>query len=84
VTQAISTGYVAATATEGRSSAVGLYVTVFYIGGSVGAALPGLLWSKGGWPAVIAMTVIMVSVMAAIVATVWRTLPKPVVPAGKD
>jgi predicted MFS family arabinose efflux permease len=29
VTQAVSTGYVAATATEGRSSAVGLYVTVF-------------------------------------------------------
>ena len=30
--QAISTGYVTATAKDGRSSAVGLYVTAFYIG----------------------------------------------------
>jgi predicted MFS family arabinose efflux permease len=38
--QAISTGYVTAIAKEGRSSAVGLYVTAFYVGGSVGALLP--------------------------------------------
>ena len=45
--QTISTGYVAAIAKEGRSSAVGLYVTCFYIGGSMGALLPGLLWECG-------------------------------------
>src|SRR6266508_2966468 len=55
--QAISTGYV--TATDGRSSAVGLYVTAFYIGGGAGASLPGLTWSSGGWPAAIAMIVAM-------------------------
>ena len=49
--QTISTGYVAATAKEGRSSAVGLYVTAFYVGGSVGAFLPGLAWDAAGWPA---------------------------------
>jgi len=70
--QAISTGYVTATAKEGRSSAVGLYVTAFYIGGGAGASLPGLTWSSGGWPAAIAMIVAMQVVMALIVATAWK------------
>ncbi len=39
--QTISTGYVTMTAKEGRSSAVGLYASVFYIGGSAGAFLDG-------------------------------------------
>ncbi len=51
--QTISTSYVATVAKEGRSSAVGLYVMSFYIGGSMGAFLPGLAWNAGGWPACI-------------------------------
>ena len=35
--QTIATGYVTAIAKDGRSSAVGLYVTSFYVGGSMGA-----------------------------------------------
>jgi YNFM family putative membrane transporter len=70
--QAISTGYVTATAKDGRSSAVGLYVTAFYIGGGAGASLPGLTWSSGGWPAAIAMIVAMQVVMALIVALAWK------------
>ena len=46
--QTISTGYVTEIAKEGRSSAVGLYVTSFYVGGSMGAFLPGLAWERGG------------------------------------
>jgi MFS family permease len=34
--QAVSTSYVITTAKEGRSSAVGLYASIFYIGGSAG------------------------------------------------
>ena len=55
--QTIATGYVTAIAKDGRSSAVGLYVTSFYVGGSMGAFLPGLAWNAGGWPACIAMVV---------------------------
>ena len=54
--QTLSTGYVTAIAKEGRSSAVGLYVMFFYIGGSVGAFLPGLAWNAAGWTACVAMT----------------------------
>jgi MFS transporter, YNFM family, putative membrane transport protein len=70
--QAISTGTVTATAKQGRSSAVGLYVTAFYIGGGAGAVVPGLAWERGGWPAVVAMVVAMLAVMGLIVALAWR------------
>jgi predicted MFS family arabinose efflux permease len=70
--QTISTGYVAASAKEGRSSAVGLYVTAFYIGGSMGAFLPGLAWKSGGWPAAVAMVVAMLAAMALIAALAYR------------
>ena len=70
--QTISTGYVAAIAKEGRSSAVGLYVTCFYVGGSMGALLPGLLWEWGGWPACIALVVAVLAVMAGIATLAYR------------
>jgi YNFM family putative membrane transporter len=66
VCQTISTGYVTTIAKEGRSSAVGLYVTSFYVGGSMGAFLPGLAWNSGGWPACIAMVLAMLAAMALI------------------
>ena len=70
--QTISTGYVTATAKEGRSSAVGLYVTFFYVGGSVGAFLPGLAWNAAGWAACVAMVIAMLLAMAAIAAVAYR------------
>lgn len=73
--QSVSTGYVTMIAKEGRSSAVGLYVTFFYIGGSFGAFLPGLTWAGYGWPATVAMLVAMQLIMAAIVAFLWTRAP---------
>jgi len=40
------TGHVAG---QARSSAAGLYVTFYYIGGSLGAVLPAWFWVRGGW-----------------------------------
>jgi MFS transporter, YNFM family, putative membrane transport protein len=74
--QAISTAYVTITAKVGRSSAVGLYVTSFYAGGSCGAALGGVTWTLGGWPACIALVVAILAVMAGIVYFGWaRRVP---------
>jgi YNFM family putative membrane transporter len=70
--QAISTGYVTAIAKDGRSSAVGLYVTAFYVGGSMGALLPGLAWDAAGWPACVAMAMAMLAIMAVIAALAYR------------
>ena len=76
VCQAVSTGYVTATAKEGRSSAVGLYVLSFYMGGSVGALVPGLAYEAAGWGACVALVVAMLVLMASIVALVWRDAPR--------
>lgn len=76
ICQAISTGYVTVTAKAGRSSAVGLYVTSFYIGGSFGAALGGLAWNFGGWPACVGLVAAMLFILAAIVFFGWtRRVP---------
>jgi MFS transporter, YNFM family, putative membrane transport protein len=66
VCQTVATSYVTTIAREGRSSAVGLYVTSFYVGGSMGAFLPGLAWNSAGWPACVVMVIAMLVVMAFI------------------
>ncbi len=71
VCQTVATSYVTTIARDGRSSAVGLYVTSFYVGGSMGAFLPGLAWNSGGWPACVAMVVAMLAGMAAIAAVAF-------------
>ena len=78
IVQAISTGYVTATATEGRSSAVGLYVLSFYVGGSLGAYLPGLAYEAAGWGACVALVAAMLVLMALVVALFWARTPKRV------
>jgi MFS transporter, YNFM family, putative membrane transport protein len=72
VCQAVSTGYVTLTAKEGRSSAVGLYATSYYVGGSAGAFLGGLAWTFSGWGACVAVIVVMQIIIAAVVAIMWR------------
>jgi predicted MFS family arabinose efflux permease len=86
VCQAVSTGYVTITAKAGRSSAVGLYVTCFYTGGSFGAAAGSIVWTLGSWPACVALVAAMLAIMAAIVTLAWsgtvrRETPSPIEPA---
>jgi predicted MFS family arabinose efflux permease len=69
--QTVSTGYVTMTAKEGRSSAVGLYASIFYVGGSAGAFLTGLAWTMAGWGGCVALIAAMLAIMAAIVALAW-------------
>lgn len=71
VCQAVSTGYVTLTAKEGRSSAVGLYATAYYVGGSAGALLGGLAWTFYGWYGCVAVIVAMQAFIAAVVAAAW-------------
>ncbi len=80
ICQAISTGYVTITAQAGRSSAVGLYVTGFYVGGSFGAALGGLAWTLGRYPACVALVMAMLGGMLAIVAGAWTRTSAPAKP----
>src|SRR5229473_484535 len=69
--QATSTGYVTASANEGRSSAIGLYVSSFYVGG----VAAGALWSAAGWWGVVALSAAVVAMMGMIVILVWSAKP---------
>jgi predicted MFS family arabinose efflux permease len=71
ICQAVSTGYVATTAKEGRSSAVGLYATSYYVGGSAGALLTGLAWTYAGWNGCVAVILAMQVIIAGLVAVMW-------------
>jgi MFS family permease len=71
ICQAVSTGYVAMTAKEGRSSAVGLYATSYYAGGSAGAFITGIAWTLAGWTGCAATIVAMQLIIAGIVAVAW-------------
>jgi len=72
IVQATSTAHVALTAKSGRTSAIGFYATSYYVGGSVGAVLPGLTWSTGGWAACVAMVLAVQALMAAIIRFGWN------------
>ena len=77
VVQAMSLGFIAATTRRAKSTAVGLYTTVFYIGGALGGFVPGMLWSHIGWFGVVALLMAMLAAMGAIGARYWRERPVP-------
>jgi predicted MFS family arabinose efflux permease len=70
--QAASQGYIGVLARESRSTAAALYLTVYYAGGGLGAILPAAVWSRGGWPATVALVVAVQIVAAVVAALVWR------------
>lgn len=81
VSQGISMGSVGLIARSARSAAVGLYVTCYYIGGSVGAIVPGIAWRHGGWSGCVALIVVfqILAVIAGLIS--WRPplgAPNPV------
>ncbi|ROL75943.1 MFS transporter [Pseudomonas vranovensis] len=47
--QAAANAFVTSTARHNKAGAVGCYLTFYYLGGSVGALLPALLWQRWGW-----------------------------------
>lgn len=73
--QTSATSFVAVNARAGRSAAVGLYVTFYYIGGSVGGFLPGAVWDRAGWPGCVAMVAVMLALMGLAVLRFWRMAP---------
>ena len=73
VAQAASSSHVAHHAAQARGVALGLYATCYYLGGSVGGALPAVFWDAGGWPACVAFLVIVELTMLTIAWKFWKT-----------
>ena len=55
-TQSTATSFVATQADHDRGGANSLYLFTYYLGGSLGAFLPGLLWTSFGWTGVLMLT----------------------------
>jgi MFS transporter, YNFM family, putative membrane transport protein len=70
VCQSASTSYLQhAAPLATRSSAAGLYVAFYYLGGSVGGELPGLIWRWSGWPGCVGLVI---GAQLATIAVAWR------------
>jgi MFS transporter, YNFM family, putative membrane transport protein len=72
VAQATASSYIGAVTAEDRGLAVGLYSTCYYVGGSAGGALPALFWDAGGWPACVALVMIVQISTVAIALRTWQ------------
>lgn len=78
VLQATATGFLPLAATEARAAAVGLYVTCYYVGGSIGAAAPSLIWTRFGWAGCVVLVALTLAMALALALHFWR----PIAPVG--
>jgi len=72
--QAASSSHVAHHAAHDRAVAIGMYATAYYIGGTLGGAVPSILWERGGWPACVAFILAVEMVMLGVG---WRFWTRP-------
>jgi YNFM family putative membrane transporter len=78
IAQATTSSYIGAVTTRDRGLAIGLYSTFYYAGGSVGGAAPALLWTHGGWPACVALIVLVQTAGVVVALTQWtKRTPLP-------
>lgn len=82
VAQTTATSFVGEAVPQARGAAIGLYVTCYYLGGSVGGILPAPLWTHFGWPGV----VVLIAMTAALSVQLGRRafrVPQPARVAGE-
>ncbi len=72
IAQSSASSYIGLVTREARAAAVGLYVMFYYVGGSLGAAVPGFLWSRGGWTACVALIAGVQVMTIALALLFWR------------
>jgi YNFM family putative membrane transporter len=78
VTQSAANSYIGSAAEHNKALAVGLYVTFYYLGGSAGGALPGFLWTLGGWPACVALFAAVQLMTIFIALAWWKAAPREI------
>jgi MFS family permease len=71
-----ASSYLGIAAKESRAAAVGLYVMFYYVGGSAGSALSGIFWSRGGWPACVALVATVQALTIVIALLAWKPVAK--------
>ena len=73
IVQSTATAFVARTAKHNRAGANALYLLFYYVGGSLGGYLPGLLWPLLGWEGVLLLTGSSLALALIVAVTLCRT-----------
>jgi MFS family permease len=68
--QSASSSHVGTAAHEAKSSAAGLYISFYYLGGFVGSIIPGFLWNHAGWFGCVAI-MLCAQAIAILIANRW-------------
>ena len=77
IAQTCANSFLRDAAAEGhRVSAAGMYICSYYIGGTVGGVLPGVMMRLAGWPGCVALTAAFLLLAGAMTFFGWR-LPRP-------
>ncbi len=71
--QTLATGFIGIAARGAKSTAVGLYVTAYYIGGSFGGIIPAAAWHSAGWIGCAAITALVQLLMLGFAWKSWKT-----------
>ncbi|HEX9051642.1 MAG TPA: MFS transporter [Anaeromyxobacter sp.] len=74
--QAIAPAFVNVTATAAKGGASALYLTSYYVGGTLGSAVPGLALQAAGWPGVVLTCAAAVGIAVAANALLCGRVPK--------
>jgi MFS family permease len=72
IAQSTASSYLGLAVAHDRGLAVGLYATFYYIGGTVGGALPAVFWNLGGWPACVGLVIAVQTLVGAIGLFFWQ------------
>ena len=82
IAHSAASSYVGTVAREARAAAVGLYAMFYYAGGSLGAALPGYFWARGGWLGCVLNVVAIQAATIALALGFWEAQPRLVEPGN--
>ena len=70
--QSCATGYTAQHAKTGRSAATGLYLTCYYLGGSIGAIAPAPFYAHHGWFGCAALICLVALASTVLAQAAWQ------------
>ncbi len=75
IAQSTSTSFLRMAAPSGgRASAAGLYLSCYYLGGTIAGVAPGFLWNLGGWPACVGLVEVVLLAVLALAWFGWRNV----------
>jgi YNFM family putative membrane transporter len=71
--QTAASSFIGVAAQQNRALAVGLYVTFYYVGGSLGSTVPGWIWLAAGWPGCVGLVIFMQAMLMLIARYGWQS-----------